>query len=64
MVVDGIATGEGEEWTDGAREGESELGFELAARIGVFCGIRGGPDLSGERARACPGHPIFALYLG
>ena len=35
---------------DGAREGESELGFELATRIGDFCGVRGGLGLSGGSA--------------
>lgn len=63
MVVDGIGTREGEQWTDGARERERELGFELAVRIGVFCGVGDGPDLSGRRARAAHIRPIFVLDI-
>ena len=56
-MVDGIETGKGEEWTYKAREGESELVFELTVQIEVFCEVRDGP-------RACPGRPICVLYLG
>lgn len=46
------------------REGESELGFELAARIGVSCGVGGGPGLSDGQVSGPPHiRPIFGMDM-
>ena len=67
-MVDAIRKGEGEEWIEREREGQSELGFELAAWIRVFVGSVLGwacqADAHG-RARAAPySRYIWAGYEG